>query len=159
MKSKILILSVIISSLSLVFLSSCDNHDNVVNNNNTNTVLYTQDSISLLMSPPGNQTGTDSAVYSANPGNVSRVKLEFQIETNADSTMQHAIATFYVLSNGTPALPSETTIYTSTAASFSYILDINTSQTFYVIFHLGMTTGTISIPYYIRFRNVKITSQ
>ena len=159
MKTNILILSAIISIFSIMLLSSCSDDRNNIVNPPGNRVLYSMDSISLILQSPGNQTGTDSASYSANPGNVTRVKLEFQLETNADSTNLRAIASFYVLSNGTPALPSEVTIYTATANSYSYILDINTSQTFYVIYHLGLTTGNISFPYYIRFKNIKITSQ
>jgi len=157
MRTKFLVFSLVVSAFSLVLLSSCGHDDNIVNNNNNNGVLFMRDSISLFTGA-SNQTGTDSAVYSANLSNVGSVKVEFAIETNADSTNGRSRSDFYVSSSSNSFLPYDTVFYSAAANSYLYNLNVS-SNPFSVTFHLGLTTGTITTPAYIRFKNIKITSQ
>lgn len=157
MKTKLSIIGFIVSAFSIVLLSSCNDHDNVINNNNNGQVLFTKDSISLIINPPGGQTGSDSSVFSTNTGSASTLKLEFQIVTNSDST--HAYSSFYILSNSPTSLPPEQYIYTPAANTYSYLIDVSQVQNLNVIYHLGLVTYTTTIPYSIKFANIKISVQ
>lgn len=157
MRPKFLVLNLFLFAFSALLLSSCGHDDNIVNNNNNNGVLFTRDSISLFTGT-SNQTGTDSATFSSNLSTGTSVKVEFAIETNADSTSGRSRSDFFVTSNSNSFLPYDTTFFTASANSYSYILNVS-AQPFSVTFHLGLTTGIISSPYYIRYKNIKITQQ
>src|SRR5205085_10265843 len=154
---KFSVISFIISAFAVILFSSCNDHDSVVNNNNNGQVLFTKDSIVLTINPPGGQIGTDSSVFSTNTGTASTLKLEFQVVTNADST--NAIGSFYLMSNSPTSLPPEQFIYTPAANSYSYLIDVSQVQDLSVLYHLGLRTNTTSIPYYIKYTNIKITVQ
>src|ERR1041384_5829404 len=120
MKTKFLAISFLISAVSMILLSSCSDNDNIVNNNNS-SVLFTRDSISLFTGQ-SNQVGTDSAVYEATLSGVNNVQVDFQIETNADSTNGRSRSDFYVTSSSSSYLPPDTTFYSAAANSYSYTL-------------------------------------
>jgi hypothetical protein len=155
MKTKILILSSVISFFCAVLLTSCGHDDNVVNPP-ANDVIFTKDSLSLWMTSP-NQLGTDSSVFSLGDNTLTKVKIEFEVISNSDGV--NGTGRFYVLSNVSPLLPLEDTLRAVTDISYTYVADVD-SQPFYAIYHLNMLTGTApSIPYYIKIKNIKITRQ
>jgi hypothetical protein len=155
MKTKILILSSVISFFCAALLISCGHDDNVVNPP-VNDVIFTEDSISLWVTSP-NQLGMDSSVFSLGDNTLTKVKLEFEVISNSNGV--NGTGRFYVLSNVSPLLPLEDTLRAVTDISYTYVADVS-SQPLYAIYHLNMLTGSgSSIPYYIKLKNVKITRQ
>jgi hypothetical protein len=116
--------------------------------------LFSLDSLSLWINPGfvGNQYTTYSIdqTISANT-----VRLDFTLQSNADSV--HATGEYKDSTNGTPALPPMQFVHSPIDSQLSYTINV-TTQPFYLSFYLRLIVSTPgSIPYYLRFRNIKLT--
>ncbi len=136
----------------ILVISSC--REDTVTNPPTSNVIYTLDSLSAWIDP--GYTGTQ---YSTNTFgqtvSASKVKLEFTLQSNADSV--HAIGSFKDSTNGSPSLPGERFVYLPVDSAFTYTINV-TTQPFYLWFEARIRVwASGSIPFYLRLKNIKVT--
>jgi hypothetical protein len=144
---KNLILLSIIASLALIY--SCS--DNSVTTP-TPQVLYSIDSLSIWLNPPGGASGGDSVYYSSQQS--GSVKVEFTLESNADSLFATGNAALYT--NATPDPAYSLRLVTNVQQQNSFTMSFASGTTYFALaVRMDMRTGTI--PYYARMKNVKIT--
>ncbi len=144
---------VIISLLLPLIFASCS--DDVVDNGTpVGTVFFSIDSLSVWLQP-GTGNGINSQIFQQTIS-ASKVKVEYTIQTNVDST--HSAAWVQDSSNGTPSHPVEQYYFRNVDSAVSYTVDIP-AQPFYIKLEVKLNIYGSIIPHYIRLKNIKVTKQ
>ena len=138
---------------AIISFYSCS--DDIINQEDpVGTIYFNFDSIPIWFSP-GNNSGYSSYTFQQTIS-ASRVKVEYIIQTNADST--HSEAVVKDSSNGTPVHPVVQYYYRNVDSALSYTMDIP-SQPIHLKLEVEMNTYFSLIPHYIRLKNIKVTKQ
>lgn len=146
-----LFVSIFIFTVGLI---SCG-EDSTINGSNVpvGTVFFSYDTLEVVVSSPNSsnlQTTSFTQTIQA-----SKVRVEYRLQSNGDTS--HCLARYLDTTSGTPSRPGEQLVYNTIDSQYNYILDIP-AQPFYAGFMLRLLTlQSASIPYYIRFTNIKVT--
>ena len=134
-------------------LASCGD-DSTTNNNNTpaGTVLYSKDSLSVWIQS-GTSFVSDSVSFATSE--TGGVKVEFQVQSNADSSL-HAIGFYRYYSNATPAIVMLSDIYFPIDNQHNGNFNLASGSTYFSFVTKITTNGAIQ-PFYVRLKNIKIT--
>lgn len=153
----------ILTSLSVLILSfyilSCgsDSSSPIVPAPVVNDTIYTLPILEAAVN--GGSTGSNfNSTSFGNSVNASNVRVEFTIQSNADSSVG-CIASYRDSSNGLPAPPSPLTVNVYSPIDTSYTVNLSLpAQYFYISFNVRMvvTNSMNTLRRYIRFVNVRV---
>lgn len=138
--------------ISILLISSCSD-DNTTTNPPTSDVLLSLDSLSVWLSGSGNGNNSYTLEQTTT---INRVKVEYTIQTNVDST--GSMAWVRDSSNGTPSHIVEQQYYWSVDSLVSYVMDIP-SQPVHLKLAVRLNKYGGAGSYYIRLKNIKVTKQ
>jgi len=143
-----------VSLITLFFVSCSDDSDNPLTPiTPVGKVLLSFDTLGVVVSVPNSSNLQRISFTKAIQA--SKVRVEYRIQSNGDTS--HCIARYLDTTSGTPSRPGEQLVYNSIDSQYNYLLEIPT-QPFYIGFMLRLfTLPSASIPYYIRFVNIKVT--
>lgn len=138
----------------ILLFSSCSDDDNTTNTNTpSGTVLYSNDSLSVWLQQGISSSGIDSAYFSTQ--NTGGVKIEFTIQSNADST-DHSEGYYGIYSNATPVIVYFPNIYSPINQQYSSNFNFAQGSTYFA-FSVRLAVNHSSITRYVRLINIKVT--
>lgn len=138
--------------LTVVLFSSCGDDDTTTNPQTpSGTVLYSADSMSVWITTSFGE-GSDSV--SKTISTPTAIKVEFTVQSNADST--HALGYYFFNTNSSPAQPYEPNILSPVDKPVSLTFNTNPLST-YFNFSIRLIVSSGSIPYFVKLKNIKVT--
>ena len=141
--------------LFLIF-SSCGNENNNSIADPSGTILFQKDSISVWILPSVSNSGKDTVYFSRE--DYGGVKIEFTLQSNADST--HSYGYWGVYTNATPTFPIIPVIQGSVNRDILIDnLNFNAYHDTYFAFGIRFYVKNSDVPYYVRIKNIKITKK
>jgi hypothetical protein len=138
-----------------VVFSSCSNDDTTNNNTGTpvGTVLFSYDSLGVVVNIPNSSSLQVQAFTQTIQA--SQVRVEYLLQSNGDTSFCYA--RYQDTTNGTPQRPGEQLVISGLDSAFNYLLDVP-AQPFFIEFRVRLfTLQNASMPYYIKFRNIRVT--
>ena len=140
-----------ITLLTLTFFS-CGDDDTTTNPQTpSGTVLYSADSMSVWITSSFGE-GSDSV--SKTISTPTAIKVEFTVQSNADST--HALGYYFFNTNSSPAQLYEPNILSPVDMPVSLTFNTNPLST-YFNFSIRLKVSSGSIPYFVKLKNIKVT--
>jgi hypothetical protein len=140
-------------TVALILVASCSDDSSTSSVLPPGSVLYSLESLNVILSAP-NSYSFQQVIFGQTVS-ANRVKVEYLLQTNADSI--NSIARFQDSTNASPERSREQFLYSPVDSSLSYMLDIP-AQPFYLSFRAKLNTyqsgGTV---YFIRLKNIKAT--
>lgn len=134
-----------------VIMYSCGNDSVTTPTTPSGTVLFSEDSLSVRLQP-GSASGGDTVYVSME--STGGLKIEFNLESNADST--HAIGYYGVYTNATPTFTYDPLVYRTTDEYFTTNLNFANGTT-YFSFAVRLYVTNSTMLHYIKLKNVKVT--
>ena len=137
------ILSLALFVLIVSFIASCSDNSTSTTTTPAGTILYSQDSIAVWIPASQIAYGQDSLYYSTT--NTGGVKVEFTVQSNADST--HSVGNWSIYTNATPAVILNHPILDSIDSQESINFNFSASGSTYFALAVRLGVNNSLIPY------------
>ncbi len=146
------ILSLALFVLIVSFIVSCSDNSTSTTTTPAGTVLYSQDSIAVWFQPTDSAIGTDSLYYATT--NSGGVKVEYTIESNADSS--HAYGYYSLYTNASPVSLINNPVFGPVQMGESSNFTFASGSTYFAL-AVKFIVRHNTTPFYLRIKNIKIT--